>query len=296
MTKKELTLAALGCTGQVTEIFVDGFLEQGIKVRLLARNPGAVSSRYPGAEVISGNMMSARDTARVMEGVDAAFLVTPMGICNDQSTEPQAVTAAIEGARAVQLKSLIHVSSIGIDRPTGVPLLDAKYEAERILAGGGVPWTSIRCGSYMEDVIDTRLSFIRRGYFPFPVSTDRRFTYTSQVDVPRFVVQELLQTGRVLNSSFNFVAPGTFTPLGLAKIMTQASGRKVRASGKFPLYYIFMFLKPYFHWRQHRFSTILPLIHYFDRHGYTAPGHTVADLFPDFRMTTLEEHIRRILS
>lgn len=236
--------------------------------------------------------MSARDTARVMEGADAAFLVTPMGIRNNKSIEPEAVTAALEGARAVNLKHLILVSSIGIDQPTGVPLLDAKHEAERILAGGGVPWTSLRCGSYIEDVIDSNLSAIKHGLFLFPVTKNRRFTYTSQVDVPRFVVQELLQTGRVLNGPFNFVAPGTYTPLDLEKMMTQASGRRVRATGKFPLYYILVLLKPYFHWSRHRYSTIIPLLSYFDRYGFTTTGDTVGDLFPEFRMTTLEEHIR----
>jgi len=110
--------------------------------------------------------------------------------------------------------------------------------------------------------------------------------------VARFVVQELLQTGRILNRPFNFVAPGTFTPLDLEKLMTRASGRRVRASGKFPLLYVLMLLTPYFNWRRHRFSTIIPLLWYFDRYGYTAPGDTVHDLFPEFRMTTLEEHIQ----
>jgi putative NADH-flavin reductase len=75
MTNKELKLAALGCTGHVTEIFVDCFLKQGIKVCLLARNPEAISVRYRGAGVIKGTMMSTTDTARVMKDADAAFRV-----------------------------------------------------------------------------------------------------------------------------------------------------------------------------------------------------------------------------
>lgn len=296
MTDKKFTLAAIGCSGHVAEIFVDGFLKQGINVRLLARNPEALSVRYPEVELIKGSMMNATDVAKVMEGADAAFLVTPMGICNNTSTESEAVAAAIEGAKAVRLKHLIFVAAIGIDNQTGVPLLDAKHKAERLLASSNVPWTSLRCGSYMEDVFNARLSGIKRGSFLFPVTKTRRFTYTSQVDVPRFVVQELLQTERVLNRPFNLVAPGTFTPLDLEKLMTQASGRKVKASGKFPFYYLLILLKPYFNWTRKRFATILPLIRYFDSYGYTASGDTVADLFPNFKMTTVEEHIRRLLS
>ncbi|HOE17070.1 MAG TPA: NAD(P)H-binding protein [Syntrophorhabdaceae bacterium] len=296
MQNRQLILAALGCTGHVTENFVDGFLGQGIKVRLLARNPQVVAARYPAAEVITGNMMHAADVARVMQGADAALLVTPMGVRGDTSVEPRAVVAAVEGVRATKLPHLILVSSIGIDQPVGLPLLDAKHAAERILATGGIAWTSMRCGSYMEDVINPQLSAIRRGIFPFPVSQDRRFTYTCQADLPRFVVQELLRPRRVLNRAFNFVAPGTYTPSDLARLMTQTSGRKVRASGKFPLLYLLTLLMPYFNWRGHRFSTIVPLLHYFDQHGYTAPGDTVGELFPKFRMTTLEEHIRGLFA
>lgn len=79
MTDKKLTLAAIGCSGHVGEIFVDGFLKQGINVRLLARNQEVLSARYPDAEVIKGSMMDATDVAWVMEGADADFWVTPMG-------------------------------------------------------------------------------------------------------------------------------------------------------------------------------------------------------------------------
>jgi uncharacterized protein YbjT (DUF2867 family) len=292
MLDKPLTLAALGCTGNLSEPFVVGFLKQGIKLRLLARNPEEIASRYPEAETIKGSMMNKEDVAKAMTGVDAAFIVTPMGICNDQASEVNATAVAIEAARSVALKHLILVSAIGIDQQTGVPLLDAKHKAERLLAGGEVPWTSIRCGSYMEDVITPRIAGIRRGRFMFPVTKTRRFTYTCQGDVPRFVIQELLVNRRILNGPLNFVSPGTFTPETLAELMSIASGRRVRASGKFPMYYLFMMLKPYFHLRRHRFATLLPLVRYFDRNGFVAPGKTVEDHFPNFRMTTIEDYIR----
>ena len=120
MTNEELTLAAIGCTGHVADIFVDGFLKQGIKTRLLARNPENMSSRYPAAEVIKGNMMNPTDAARAMQGVDAAFLVTPMGVRNDPTLEPKAVIAALEGARAAKLPHLIFVSAIGLINQPGL--------------------------------------------------------------------------------------------------------------------------------------------------------------------------------
>lgn len=161
-----LTLAAVGCSGEVSHAFVEGFLKQGVRLRILARDPVAVQARYPGATVIQGSMMNPGDVARVMDGVDAAFVVTPMGVRNNPRPEVEAAKAVISGAKASRLKHLVYTSVLGADHLTGVGILDAKHEIERMLADSGVPWTALRCGSYMEDVFDIRLALLNQGKFP----------------------------------------------------------------------------------------------------------------------------------
>lgn len=164
------------------------------------------------------------------------------------------------------------------------------------MAESGLGWTAIRCGSYMEDVFDPRLSAIKNGIFVFPVKKTRCFTYTPQADIPRFVVQELLKSERILNRGFNFVSPGTYTIYDIENLLTQIQGKRVKATGKFPLLYILRMLMPYFNTRNHRFSTVVPLLTYFDKYGYTDTGETVSDLFPSFKVSSLEKHIETILS
>jgi len=295
MAGQELRLAAIGCSGKITEIFVDGFLGQGVKLRLLARDAERVARRHPAAEVVKGSMLNPRDVVPVLEGVDAAFVTTPMGLRNDKTLEVEAGRAVIEAARIAKLKHLIYVSVLGVDAPNGLSLFDAKYEVEGLLKQSGVPWTAIRCGTYMEDVFDHNLAKLKQGQFLFPVIKDRRFHYTCQADLPRFVVQELLQKNRVLNRAFNFITPGSFSIFEVEKLLTQALGKPVKASGKFPLYYMLRLMQPYFYLRNHRFSTIIPLLGWFNKYGYPAPGQSVQDLFPQFHMTTLAEHFQKIL-
>lgn len=294
MTGTHLTLAAIGCSGPVSEIFVHGFLKKGIKVRILARNPGTVRAIYPNADVVEGSMLNPDDVARTMDGADAAFLATPMGLRNDPAMEVKAARAAIAGAKASQLKHLIYTSVLGADKLRGVGILDGKYEVEKMLASSGVPWTALRCGSYMEDVFDVRKELLDKGKFLFPINKSRRFTYTSQEDVPRFVAEELLAKERVLNGPFNFVTPGTQAITDVERLLSSASGFPIKAASKFPVYYLFMSMQPYYYLSGHKFSSILPLIRYFDQHGYVDSGRTVKDLFPDFRMTTLEEHFLKL--
>lgn len=83
-----------------TEIFVSGFLQRGVNVRLLARNAQAAAAHYPQAQVIQGSLMNPRDVARVCEGVDAAFAVTPMGLRDNPALEIKAGQSIAEGAKS----------------------------------------------------------------------------------------------------------------------------------------------------------------------------------------------------
>lgn len=84
MATKKNILAAIGCTGHITELFLKEFSKQDIQLRILARKPELFSERYPDAEIIEGSMLNPRDVEKVLQGVDAAFVVTPMGMRNNK--------------------------------------------------------------------------------------------------------------------------------------------------------------------------------------------------------------------
>ncbi|WP_328715248.1 SDR family oxidoreductase [Nocardia salmonicida] len=294
LTDSRKTIAAIGCSGQVADVFVRGLLAEGVSVRLLARDAETLGRRYPAATVISGSMMNADDVARAVEGADAAFFLTPIAKQNDPSTEFEAADAVIAGARAGQLKHLIYTSALGAGRNTGVGVLDAKYEVERLLEGGGTPYSVLRCGSYMEDVFDPRLNLLNKGRFLLPINKSRRISYVSQKDVAPFVVQELVGKARVVNGVIDFVEPRSYAVSEVEQLLTTAAGRTVTASPRFPTYYLFSAALPYFRWRGHRFSSIIPLVRYWDSHGSVASENTVGAYAPSFRMTTLEEHLTKL--
>ncbi|TMR89287.1 hypothetical protein EJK15_61610 [Nonomuraea basaltis] len=193
-----------------------------------------MAARHPGAQIVPGSMMNAEDVAIAMKDADVGFLVTPIGPRGDMSVEIDAAHAAVAAATTARLRHLVYVSVIGIDRPTGVPILDAKRHVERILATSGIAWTSIRCGSYLKDVIDNRLELIRRrGIFVLPVARDRRFSFTCQRDVPR-LVGRLLSDGQALNRPIDLIDPEARSVADTAQLLAELFGRKVTATGKCP--------------------------------------------------------------
>lgn len=286
----DIRIAAIGCSGPIAEPFISGFLDRGVAVRLLARDPDNVAGRYAGAELVAGSMTVPTDVARVVQDVDAAFLMTPMGLRDDPQSEIDIARRVIEGARAGGLSHLVYTSVLGAHERRGVGILDAKYEIERLIRESGIPFTILRCGSYMEDVFDARRDLLDKGRFLFPVNRQRRFRYTCQRDVPAFTAH-LLEKGEP-GGVINFVAPGEYALGDVEAALSRASGRRIRATAKFPTYYLYLGLLPLFRIAGHRFSSVIPLVRYFDRHGYTETGPDVGQHYPEFSMTTLDEHLQ----
>ena len=286
------TVATIGCSGPIGDRFLRGFLDRGASVRVLARDPGEVRRRHPDVEVVPGSMLVPADVSRAVDGADAAFVLTPMGVRNDPATEIEAGRAVADGAAAGGCRHLVYNSVLGADHRRGVGILDAKYEIEPILRASGVPVSILRCGTFMEDIFDPRLAQLRKGRFVFPITPTRRFTYTSQRDVAPFVVDELIGKDEVLDGPLNFVAPGTFSLTEVERVLSEAAATPIRTAPKVPAYYLVQAAGPIVRLRGGRFSSIVPLLRWFEHNGYTDDGPTVGERFPGFPMTTLSRYAR----
>lgn len=288
------TVAAIGCSGPVAQHFVEGFLDHGATLRILARRPDEVRERYPRAEIVNGSMMDADDVGRVARGADAVFLVTPMGLNNDTASEIEASRRVIAGLKAAGSPHLIYTSCLGVERRHGVGILDAKHAVEMLIADSGIPHSILRCGTYMEDLFDPRVDLLRKGKFLFPLRKDRRFTFTCQADVPRFVMQELLGPGRVLGTAIDLVAPGTWSIAEIEVLLSDTAGYPIRAPSRLPTFYLFRALQPLFRLREDRMSSVIPLLIHFDRHGYLSSEPR--PISGAFTPTPLEAHLRQLFA
>lgn len=286
-----IRLAALGCSGPVGELLVREFLERGVELRILARDAAGVSRRYPTAQIVGGSLLNPADIAAAVDGVDAAFAITPAGTRNDVSLEVAAAEAIIAGARQGGLKHLFYPSVLSPDRLKGPAILDAKHHVERLLAKSGLACTVLRCGGFLQDILGANVDKIDRGRFPYPFPAHRRFTFTSQPDVARYVVDALTLRPDYLGRTMDFVAPGPFTIGEVAEVLAQARGAPVDLKGKFPSHYALLARLPLDWLANHKRSSSTPLIDWFVDNDCVGSGPTVTELHPEFRMTTLQEFV-----
>jgi len=286
------TIVVLGGTGHVGIPYIDEFLAQGLKVRVLARSPERVTGRFPEAEVIRGSMMDAEAVRGAMEGADGAFLITPIGGNDDASIELRAAQAAITAAHHARLPHLIFCSVIQPNAPSGVPLLDVKLAIEGLLEESGLPWSVLRTGCYIEDWLEFRPSLLKRGIFFFPISATHRLSFTSQRDVSRVAV-ELLTQHRVLYGSLDVIEPVARTLNEVARLYSEHLGRKVVHAGA-SLLPLMKVLRPVvFRWLKPVLASKVRLASYFDAHDWIGDPSQLAAVLPGFRVTSMECYLEK---
>jgi uncharacterized protein YbjT (DUF2867 family) len=284
------TIVVLGGTGHVGIYYIDEFLAQGFKVRVLARSPEPVTGRFPEAEVIRGSMMDAEAVREALKGADGAFLITPIGGNDDPNIELRAARAAITAAQVARLPHLIFSSVIQPSAPSGIPLLDVKLAIEGLLEESTLPWSALRTGCYMEDWLEFSPSLLNRGIFFFPISPTHQLSFTSQRDVSR-VAAELLRQHRVLYGSMDVIEPVARTLNDVARLYSEHLGRKVVHAGAFLLPLMKLLRPVVFRWLKPVLASKVRLASYFDAHDWFGNPSQLATVLPGFPMTSMERYL-----
>ena len=292
-TSKRPTVTVLGGTGHVGMVYIKEFLSAGFNVRILARSPERMGKSFPEADIVRGSMMQDTDVARVLKGADAALLITPIGGNNDSKLELTAARTAVAAAKVTKLPQLIYASQILPEQPTGVAILDAKVEIEKMLAASGVPWSSLCIGCYMDEWLGMAPGLQKLGLLFNPISPNLPLSFTLKEDVARVAI-ELQRQGRALNGTLDVIEPVARTLAEVAKLISQFRGRKVVASGSYPWSCILGMAQPLFRRFKPIMASKVTLLNYFNRHGYVGNTKQMAEVLPKYEVTTMETYLKKL--
>jgi len=151
-----------GATGTVGGELVKALLQRGADVRAFTRKqpkPGT----FPGAvEIAIGDLTDPVSVAEATKGVDALFLLT--GNVADEFT--QALTA-YGLAKKAGLKHVTYLSVYKADQFLEVPHFAAKYAVEQAIRAGGMSYTILRPGYFVQN--ERRLKPVLTGPGVYPV-------------------------------------------------------------------------------------------------------------------------------
>lgn len=136
-----------GASGYVGGRLAPLLVEDGWRVRCLARHPERVTSRVPaGVEVVAGDVLETASLARALLGVRAAYyMVHSMGASGDFEEKDR--TAADQFARAAHdagVRRIIYLGGLGDDEPGLSAHLRSRHEVGIRLRSHGVPVVELR--------------------------------------------------------------------------------------------------------------------------------------------------------
>ena len=213
-----------GATGTVGSELVKALLQRGAGVRALTRNqpnPGT----FPGAvEIALGDLTDPVSVAEAMKGVDELFLL--IGNVADEHT--QALTAYGLAKRA-GLKHVTYLSVFKADQFLEVPHFGAKYAVEEAIRLGGMPYTILRPGYFVQNERRLKPVLTGPGVYPIPAG-NQGLAVVDVRDIAELAAISLTAEGHK-GKTYDLVSSEMLTGPGAAATWSKVLGKKITYAG-----------------------------------------------------------------
>lgn len=194
----------------------------GARVRVMARDVRKIVTTFGAdAEVVQGDFADPASLGPAMENADKAFLVTPAG--PDLVAHTRNFLDAAKGAR---LEYIVRVSSAGAAKDSPVALGRWHAEADALLAASGIPYTVLRPGYFMQNLLAFAPSIAAQGVFRAPLPSGRVALIDAR-DIGAVGATVLLQSGQG-RDALVLTGPEAVTFAEVAAKLSAALGRPVR--------------------------------------------------------------------
>jgi len=148
-------ITILGASGKTGRATAEILLEQGEKVRVIARNREHLAAlEKHGAEVMAGDAGDAHFLASALHGSDAVYALLP-----PNPTTPDFLAYAddigegiTQAVRSAGVKYVVFLSSVGADLPSGTgPIVALHRQEKRFAAVKALNTVTLRAGYFFEN-------------------------------------------------------------------------------------------------------------------------------------------------
>jgi uncharacterized protein YbjT (DUF2867 family) len=213
-------LLVTGATGTTGTEVLRGLAEREVEVRALIHDESKSHAvRELGAEPVVGEMGDPKMLEPALEGVERAYLVSPV---TPMQAEYEQVF--VETAKAAGVKHVVKLSVIGAS--TQSPLRFGKNHAvvEQALRDSGLDWTFLRPNGFMQNNLAWPAQ-VHDGTFYSPVP-DAAFSIVDARDVAEVAVAALTTEGHG-GKAYALTGPEAISYREQARRLFAAAGREV---------------------------------------------------------------------
>lgn len=212
-----MSILVTGATGNVGRLVVDHLLASGAtKVRALTNNP-AKAALPAGVEVVEGYLGKLETVPAALEGVDVLYLA-PL---------PQTVREVVELAKNAGVRRVVDLSSSNADEEAAAdPSGWHCYAVEKAVEDSGLPWTHLRPGEFMTNMLDWAEQIRTTGAVrsAYPEATNAPIALD---DVAKVAAVCLLDD-RHVGEKYEMTGPESLRRIDFVRIIGEVIGREVR--------------------------------------------------------------------
>ena len=183
-------IAVTGATGKQGGAVAHRLLDGGHRVRALTRNPDkpeAQTLAERGAEVLRADLEDRASLDAALKGAAALFSVQDFLEAGVEAEQRQGLNLT-DAAAASDIEHIVYSGASTMDRNTGVPHLDSKWQVERSLRALDTAWTVFRPAAFMDNWEWDRDAILESGVVRYPIRPDTFYRQIAVADIAAMVV------------------------------------------------------------------------------------------------------------
>ncbi|HYT76086.1 MAG TPA: SDR family oxidoreductase [Vicinamibacterales bacterium] len=287
-----------GGTGNLGRCLVQLLLADGLRVRVLSRDPARAARLGDGVDVVAGDVRDPGSLLAAMDGV-TTVLSAVHGFAGPGGVTPESVDRLgnfnlIAAATAAGVRRFVLVSITGASANATIELFRAKYDAEMRLRGSQLEWTIIRPTAYVETWAMVMREMLRTtGAVVVFGRGDNPINFVSVTDVAH-LIRRAIADGALRRRSIDIGGPEnmTFNQFASALLAVTRDGGSIRHVPRGVLSLMLRMTR----WVKRDVARKIEASLVMDTRDMTLDGSDLQREFPDLPLTDVATALRSFVS
>lgn len=264
-----------GATGQQGGATARHLLSKGWAVRGLTRNPNSPAAKFlaeAGVEVVQGDLEDRASLDAALKGAYGVYSFPNMAQGIESEVRQGKLMA--DAVQAAGIEHFIQGSVGGVERDSGIPHFESKWQIEQYVRSLGLPATFLRPAYFMDNLNWSRERILNGTYESLGMSPDKPLQMIAVDDIGAFAALAFENPQAYIGQGIE-LAGDELTEPQMVETMTNIIGRQIEIAPPGP--------SPY--------EDMAIMVNWFDEAGFQADIPARRKQYP--ALMTLEDWLRR---
>lgn len=187
----------LGASGNTGHVVANSLLKAGKKVRIVGRTADHLQFlAAEGGQTFTADATDVEALTRAFDKAESAYVMIPSNIKSDdpKAFQEKVSDAIAKAIRDAGVRSVVSLSSIGADKPSGTgPVVGLHNFEQKLNQIDGLNVLHLRAGYFMENTLPQASAIRMAGSAVGPLRADLKVPMIASCDIGKKAAEELMQ-------------------------------------------------------------------------------------------------------